>query len=108
MSTPFKEDTLSKKTRGQRGLAKATHRLLELAAAIARARGPISVRGVAYALFVAKGLSSMAKGNTDKVSHILVYGREHGIIEWADILFFFQTVGPPRILHFLPARRSAV
>lgn len=74
------------RTRGQRGLGRASLHLLERAAEIAALHGPISVRGVAYKLFVGGEIESMEKKNVDRVGHILVYGREHNEVDWSDIV----------------------
>lgn len=74
------------RTRGQRGFGRASLRLLECAAKVAQAHGPISVRGVAYKLFVAGEIPSMEKKNVDKVGRVLVYGREYGLVEWDSIV----------------------
>lgn len=74
------------RTRGQRGLGRANLHLLERAAEVAETRGPIGVRGVAYQLFVAKESPSMAKKDVDRVGRVLVYAREHGVVDWDKIV----------------------
>lgn len=69
-----------------RGMAAHNLTLLEHAVAIVEKMQPINVRGVAYQLFVQGALSSMALGNTQKVSKLLVYAREQGLIDWDDIV----------------------
>src|SRR5882672_8049496 len=83
------------RARGQRGFGHATLRLLEQAAVIAATHGPISVRGVAYKLFVAGEIPSMEKKDVDKVGKILVYAREHDIVDWDDIVDETRTIERP-------------
>jgi hypothetical protein len=75
---------MQNKKRGQRGRAKATLDLIASSLKIIEERQPITVRGVAYALFVAGKISSMAEVN--KVSRILKNAREDGSIPWAGIV----------------------
>jgi hypothetical protein len=56
---------------------------LEYGVKVAQEHGPISVRGVAYRLFVVeREIPSMEKKNVDRVGRMLVYGREHGYLDW--------------------------
>lgn len=73
-------------TRGKRGLGRASLHLLEHAAKIAATYAPISVRGVCYKLFVQGLLPAMVVKETQKISRLLVYAREHGIVSWDDIV----------------------
>ena len=76
------------KTRGQRGRGRSQttldliHTCREIIAEVA----PITVRGVAYRLFVAKKIDSMAVKNTQKISRLLVELREEGLISWDSIV----------------------
>lgn len=81
--------------RGERGLSRISLRLLESAAVIAGKHGPISVRGVAYKLFVNRDIPSMGKKDVDKVGRLLVYAREHGIVDWDDIVDESRTAERP-------------
>jgi hypothetical protein len=74
-----------RKGRG-RGLAKKTIDMIHAMHRICEERQPITVRGVAYALFVLKLISSMAVACTQKVSRLLVYAREQSIIPWTWIV----------------------
>jgi hypothetical protein len=96
------------RTRGQRGLGHASLRLLECAAEIATEHGPISVRGVAYKLFVAEEIPSMEKSNVDKVGRMLVYGREHGVVDWDDIVDDTRTAERPAMWDNLADYGAAV
>jgi len=71
-----------KKTRGQRGRAKATTDLIQTCLEIIEKRQPISVRGVCYALFVEGKIDSMAKENTQRISRVLTDMREEGVLPW--------------------------
>ena len=75
-----------KKTRGQRGRAKATLDLIQTCLEIIEEREPISVRGVCYALFVDGHIDSMAKENTQKISRLLTEMREEGTLPWEYIV----------------------
>jgi len=94
--------------RGQRGLGRRSVRLLDAAAEIAKTYGPISVRGVAYKLFVAEEIPSMAKVEVDKVGRMLVYGREHGVVDWEDIVDDTRTAERPAMWDNLAAYGAAV
>ena len=70
------------KTRGQRGLAKATIDLANSCLEIIEKVQPITVRGVCYRLFVAGLIDSMGVNNTQKISRLLVRLREDGYLLW--------------------------
>jgi hypothetical protein len=79
--------------RGQRGRSKATLDLIRACLEIIEARYPITVRGVAYPLFVTYRLiDSMSKENTNKVSNHLTELREEGVIPWHYIVDESRTV----------------
>jgi hypothetical protein len=65
-----------------RGLAKETIDLIHAMHRICEERQPITVRGVAYALFVLTLIASMAVACTQKVSRLLTKAREWSIIPW--------------------------
>jgi hypothetical protein len=69
-----------------RGRSKATLELLEACREIIEQTQPITVRGVCYRLFVAKLIDSMAKANTQKISRLLVWAREEGLVPWESIV----------------------
>jgi hypothetical protein len=91
-----------------RGIAAETKRLLELCTEIVATRGPISVRGVCYQLFVREAIPSMQKAQTQKVSRLLVYARERGIIEWEDIVDESRTIERPAMWTDLVAFSQVV
>src|SRR4029453_1810265 len=92
------EAVTESRTRGQRGLGRASLQLLECAVRVAQAHGPISVRGVAYRLFVVERLiPSMEKKHVDKVGRILVYAREHGYLDWDLIVDDTRQVERPQM-----------
>jgi hypothetical protein len=66
------------RARGERGRSQATLDLIATCIKIIEACQPITVRGVAYKLFVAGLIDSMATKNTQKVSRILRDAREEG------------------------------
>ena len=72
--------------RGQRGIAKRTTTLLYYAISVIDKLKPLTVRGVCYQMFVAKLLGSMAKNDTAKISRLLVYAREIGLVPWEFIV----------------------
>ena len=72
----------AKRKMNYRGRSKATIELLEACKEIIEETQPITVRGVCYRLFVAKLIDSMAKNNTQKISRLLVWAREEGLIPW--------------------------
>src|SRR5262249_38073769 len=70
----------------KRGLGTKSRALLEQATAIVEQYKPITVRGVCYKLFVRGAIAGMMVSETQKVSRLLVYGRENGIIPWSSIV----------------------
>src|ERR1044071_1759743 len=70
------------RTRGQRGLSKATLDLIATCSEIIARVQPITVRRVCYRLFVGGQIESMAVKCTQKISRLLVYAREANIIPW--------------------------
>jgi hypothetical protein len=69
-------------TKKVRGRAQASLDLIEAIYAAAEAAEPITVRGVAYKLFVAGLIPSMAKSDVRRVGRLLVAAREEGTIPW--------------------------
>jgi hypothetical protein len=69
-----------------RGRSKATIKLLKACQKIIDATAPITVRGICYRLFVAMLIESMEKKNTQKISRLLVWAREEGVVPWAAIV----------------------
>jgi hypothetical protein len=67
-------------------MARRSLDLIEAMAAITKAAQPITGRGVGYKLFIAKLISSMARGEMQRVYRLLKEARERGIIEWAWIV----------------------
>ncbi len=65
-----------------RGKAQVTLALELAILDIARERQPITVRGIAYALFVRRLIPSMAVGQTKRISKITVGMRESGTLPW--------------------------
>lgn len=65
-----------------RGLAKASLAIIDGAREILQEIQPASVRAVCYRLFTAGLIRNMSKGQTDKVSRLLVRAREEGTIRW--------------------------
>lgn len=65
-----------------RGKAEASLQLIAAAKRILEEIQPASVRAVCYRLFIAGLIPSMAKSDTTRVSHQLVYAREQNIINW--------------------------
>jgi hypothetical protein len=53
---------------------------------IVQERAPITVRGVAYALFTRGLIDSMATNNTAKVSRIMTAMRETDVLDWTQIV----------------------
>jgi hypothetical protein len=75
-----------------RGKSKTTLVLEEAILDIVEERKPITVRGIAYALFV-RGLSpNMGKGSVARVSRITTEMRESGTLPWAWIVDDSRTV----------------
>lgn len=69
-----------------RGLAKATIRLRQAIQDIVEERAPITVRGIAYGLFVGGFIPSMETRDTQKVSRNATAMREDGDLDWRDIV----------------------
>ena len=69
-----------------RGLAKATIRLRQAIQDIVEERAPITVRGIAYGLFVGGYRKSIATSETPKVSRNATAMREDGDLDWRDIV----------------------
>jgi hypothetical protein len=65
-----------------RGLAHKSISLIYTAREILEQIQPASVRSVCYQLFNCGVLSSMKTCETQKVSRLLVYAREEGLIPW--------------------------
>jgi hypothetical protein len=72
-------ETRSKKGRGR---AKKSLLLIQAMRAIAEKAQPITGRGVAYKLFVAKLIGSMSTGDMAGVYRLLKEARDEGIIDW--------------------------
>lgn len=70
----------------RRGRSKATIELEAAIQEIVEERHPITVRGIAYALFVAGLIPSMERKNTNKISRVLTRMREDGDIDWRRIV----------------------
>ena len=69
-----------------RGKAQATLLLEQAILDIVEERAPITVRGVCYALFVRELISSMAVGQTQKISRIMTEMRESEALDWTQIV----------------------
>jgi hypothetical protein len=65
-----------------RGPSKTSKAIIETAYQVLETENPASVRAVCYRLFALGIIDSMKKGETDKVSRLLVYARENEIIPW--------------------------
>jgi hypothetical protein len=65
-----------------RGLAAKSKALIELSRSILEQIQPATVRGVCYQLFTRGAIGCMRTAETQKVSRLLVYAREQGIIPW--------------------------
>ena len=65
-----------------RGRSRATLNLEEVIYEIAAERQPLTVRGIAYALFVRDLIAAMGVNDTQKVSRITVKMREAGTLPW--------------------------
>jgi hypothetical protein len=81
-----------------RGQSLKTKMLTEAARFILEEIHPASVRAVCYQLFVRGLIPSMATGETQKVSRIMVIAREKGIIPWSHIVD--ETRGAERIAEW--------
>ena len=69
-----------------RGKAKETIEFENVILEIVAERAPITVRGVAYALFTRGLIESMATKNTQKVSRVMTDMRESGAMDWTQIV----------------------
>lgn len=78
-----------------RGIALKSTKMIFAARKILKQIQPASVRSVCYQLFNRRLISGMAAGETQKVSRLLVYAREEGIIPWEWIVD--ETRAPERI-----------
>jgi hypothetical protein len=67
-----------------RGKAKANLELIEVAHDIGERNNPITIRGIAYKLFVKGIIPSMAEKYTKKVSQQLTDAREQNISNWGE------------------------
>lgn len=65
-----------------RGLSQDSKRIIYAAYEVLETEHPASVRATCYRLFTLNVIDSMKKSETDKVSRLLVYARENGIIPW--------------------------
>lgn len=65
-----------------RGLAQKTTTLIDAAYAVASARQPITVRGIAYQMFNQRLIPNMSKSSTNRVSRAVTLARENGWIPW--------------------------
>ncbi len=70
----------------KRGKSKATLELEAAILAIVSERAPITVRGVAYALFTRGLIDSMHTSNTAKVSRVMTAMRECGSLDWTQVV----------------------
>lgn len=75
-----------------RGRSKSTVALELAVHEIVRERAPITVRGVAYALFVRGLINSMAKNETARVSRVMTDMRERDDLDWTLIVDGSRTV----------------
>jgi hypothetical protein len=69
-----------------RGKAKSTIIFEQAILQIVEERAPITVRGVAYALFTRGLIDSMVTNNTAKVSRVMTEMRERGALDWTQIV----------------------
>lgn len=69
-----------------RSKGKATLQLETAILGIVAERKPITVRGVAYALFTMGLIDSMATNNTAKVSRVMTAMRECGALDWTHVV----------------------
>jgi hypothetical protein len=81
-----------------RGKSAQSIALIEAAIAILRQIQPATVRAVCYRLFTGGLLASMAKSETNRVSRLLTWAREHAFIPWSAIVD--ETRAPERINAF--------
>jgi hypothetical protein len=73
-------------TATRRGKSASTQRLESAILEIVNERAPITVRGVAYALFTRGLIDSMATNNTAKVSRVMTAMREEDELDWTQIV----------------------
>ena len=85
-------------TRSGRGKSLRNLALIKAARAILTEIKPASIRAVCYRLFTMKLITSMAKGETNRVSEQLTWAREHGVIPWSWIVD--ETRAPERVNAF--------
>jgi hypothetical protein len=78
-----------------RGLALKSKELIRVSYEILEQIQPASVRSVCYQLFNRNIIRGMTTGETQKVSRLLVYARERGIIPWQWIVD--ETRAPERV-----------
>ncbi|MDZ4214985.1 MAG: hypothetical protein U1C60_09375 [Rhodocyclaceae bacterium] len=69
-----------------RGKSKGTLELETAILSIVAERAPITVRGVAYALFTRGLIDGMTVNNTSKVSRIMTAMREADALDWKDVV----------------------
>lgn len=69
-----------------RGKSASTQRIEIAILKIVAERAPITVRGVAYALFTLGLIDSMATNNTAKVSRVMTAMREDDELDWTEIV----------------------
>lgn len=70
----------------RRGKSASTQRLEIAILEIVEERAPITVRGVAYALFTRGLIDNMATKNTAKVSRVMTAMREEDELDWTEIV----------------------
>jgi hypothetical protein len=70
----------------RRGKSKSTQAFEQAILQIVEERAPITVRGVAYALFTRGLIDSMVTNNTAKVSRVMTEMRECGSLDWTEIV----------------------
>ena len=69
-----------------RGKAKSTIEFERVILEIVAERSPITVRGVAYALFTRGLIADMGTNNTQKVSRVMTEMRECGSLDWTKVV----------------------
>ena len=72
----------AKAQRNGRGKSQASISMIAAAVKILTEIQPTTVRSVCYQIFIQKLIDKMSKANTDRVSKLLVYARETGLISW--------------------------
>jgi hypothetical protein len=78
-----------------RGMSSKSLELISVASEILVEIKPASVRSVCYQLFNRKLIANMSPGETQKVSRLLVYAREKGLVPWPWIVD--ETREPERV-----------